>query len=277
MRLARMRDGLARLDPERWPDVWWQAAVLLLTGYAAAKLAGEATFAVAVAFVAVVLAVLHHFLPGVVELVAGISGLVAGVVGAAKGDCHALVGGYGVGVLVGFGGGMCVSAIVRLLGSGSIREAARHLLVAAAVLELGLSAVAPTAEAVEGFQANAGTATALAVLLAGLTLVALWARAGLPVLGVSVLAVQVLLAASSGPCHTVAGQALVGMLVFAGVGTAIARSTGTPATATGPAVREDWAGKYDGRGPEPEPPSAEEWPGRGLRPPRQRDDSGDWW
>jgi hypothetical protein len=97
---------------------------------------------------------------------------------------------------------------------------------------------------------------------------------------VAVLAVEAVLASTSGPCHTVAFQALVGMVVFAGVGTVIARHTAVPPSpsATGARAREgDWGGKYDARGPESEPPSADEWPGRGRREPRRRDDSAGWW
>jgi hypothetical protein len=269
MRLDGWRGRVALTDPVTWSTGWWQAAWWVPVGYATTKLYGPTMPTVAVGFSAVAVALVHRFVPGVIELAAGAGALVVMVNASADGDCHVLVGDDGVLVLMVFGGVMCTSAIVRLLGSASAREAARHLLIAVVCLELALSAVTPVADAVTSFRARTSTAAVLGVVLLILTVAGIRARAGLPLLGAGLVAVESLLAVTGGPCHTEALRALVGTVIFTTVATWVhhyaPRRPEPDEDHLGPV---EWAGDYDDRGPapHPEPPRAEEWPGRARRP-----------
>jgi hypothetical protein len=268
MRLEGLWGRVALTDPETWSTGWWQAAWWVPVGYASTKLYGPAMPTVAVGFCAVAVALVHRFAPGVVELVAGSGALIVAVNASADGDCHVLVGDDGVLVLMAFGGGMCASAIVRLLGSANAREAARHLLIAVVCLELALSAVTPVADAVTSFRGRVSTAAVLGVVLLVLAVGGIRARAGLALLGAVLVAVESLLAVTGGPCHSEALRALVGTVIFAAVATWVAHYAPRRPEPTGHGGVIRWAGQYDDRGPtsHPEPPRAEEWPGRARRP-----------
>lgn len=265
MRLEQVRRRLAMVDADPFSNGWGYAALWVPAGYASTKIYGAATPTAAIAFGATAVALVHRFFPGPVEAVTGVAGLFAAVLAAADGDCHELVGDDGIAVLMVFGGGMCTWAVVRVLGSANLREAARYVLVAVVSLELALSVVTPIDEAVHGFRASTSTAVVLAFLLLALTLIGVHARAGLALLGVALVAVEAVLAVTGGPCHDEAVRALVGTVVFAAVAAYLAPNSPwrPPEPVDDDRDEGRWAGDYEGRGPAPapEPPPAERWPG----------------
>lgn len=250
MTTERMRERLASLRPDETAGGWWHATLWIPVGYASTKLYGVATPAVVVASLAGVAALVHRLSPGPVEIVAGGGALVAGVNTAANGDCHHLVGDGGVAVLMVFGGALTASALTRLLGSGNLRDAARHLLIATMALELALSVVTPIGEVVEGFSGTAATAVVLAVLLLAITVTGVRASFGPPALALTLVAVQGVLAVTGGPCHTAAAHALLGTAVF----TTLAVQLQTRPLPFGYDPEDDdegvaWAGDYEDYGP----------------------------
>jgi hypothetical protein len=253
MRIERVRERLASLQPEEMESGWWYAALWIPMGYASSRLFGEVTPVLVVGCLAGATALVHRLAPGAVEVVAGLGALVVGVNTAASGDCHDLVGEWGVAVLTVFGGAMVASAMTRLLGSASIREAARHLLIAVMALELSLAVVTPVGETVDGFAASVTTAVVLAVLLLVVTLVGVRATLGPPLLAVTLAGTQAVLAVTGGPCHGAAARAVLGTAVF----TALAVYLGTrplpfgyePGDEDDETHSERWAGDYEDHRP----------------------------
>jgi hypothetical protein len=281
MRIEQVRRRLALVDADGLSNGWGYAALWVPAGYASTKIYGAATPTVAIAFGATAVALVHRFFPGPVEAVAGVAGLFTAVLAAAHGDCHELVGNDGVAVLMVFGGGMCSWAVVRVLGSASLREAARYVLVAVVSLELALSVVTPIDEAVHGFRASTSTAAVLAVLLLALTLTGVHASKGLVWLGVALVGVEAVLAVTGGPCHDEAVRALVGTVVFAAVAAYLApdspwRPPEPEDQSRGEGNQGRWAGDYEGRGPAPDPEPADDWPGDAAIGPGDEVSGDDW-
>lgn len=203
----------------------WSCAALVPLGYAATRgvlhVSPDARVA-ALTLVAILLAGIHRLVPGLVELGAGAAALVASVFAATEATgCGDVLGGAGTGVVLVYGGVMSASAFVRLLGSVNAREMARHLLVAAAVLELGLLLVSPAARDVVGAEDDLTVAMILAGALLVATLVGVRSRRGFPLLGAGLIVTQGVHALSSNACAVSPALSLVGSLVFVAVATAI--------------------------------------------------------
>lgn len=254
MTIERIRDRLAELYPDVTAGRWWHAALWVPVGYASTKLYGETFPVLAVGALAATVALVHRVVPAGVEVVAGGGALVMGVNHAANGDCHLLVGDDGVVAMMVFGGVMCVSGMLRFLGSGSLREASRLLLLGAVGLELALSTVTPVGDTSHAFRATTGTAVTLGLLAVGFTLIGVRTPFGPPVLGTGLVAVLGVLAVTGGPCHDAATRALVGTVVF----TVVAVFLETRPLPFGYDDGDDdsgeahWAADYEGHGPVPE-------------------------
>ena len=138
MSFGRLRSNLNPLRHDDPPRAWWDVFLWVPAGFATTRLVGATLPPLAMAVLAVLLAAAHHFGPAVVAAVAGAGGLV--VTGAAAwdaGDCQRMIGDIGVVVVVVFGSIFVVSSFVRLIGTASLREMSRHLLIATASIEIG--------------------------------------------------------------------------------------------------------------------------------------------
>jgi hypothetical protein len=257
MTIDQIRVRWGALAPDEASSLLWQATLWVPVGYASSRLFGEAVPALTLAVLAGLLAGVHRMAPGAVELAVAGGALAGGVVVASNDDCHVLVGDSGVAVLVAFGGGMLTWAVVRLLGSASVREAAYRLIVATMALELALSGVTPVGEA-GGLSGTTATTVVLGTLLVLVTLFGVHAGLGPPVLAVALLGVQGALALTGGPCHTAAAHALLGTAVFVAVAVAL-RTRPLPfgydpvdqpgGDEDGDAGSEPWVTSYDEHGP----------------------------
>lgn len=196
---------------------WWQAALWIPVGYASTRFIGEGTPVLAMVFLTASLAGLYRVIPGLVELVAGGGGLLMSMFAAADGrGCGAVLGQGGTSVILLFGSVMWLSAFVRLLGSANAREMARHLLVATAALELGLFALSPMGQTMATVPDPLTVPVLLSAILLVTTLVGVRARTiGFPLLGIGLVASQIMLAVTGGPCSGSPLVGLVGTVTFA--------------------------------------------------------------
>jgi len=144
MSFGRLRSNLDPLRHDDPPRAWWDVLLWVPVGFATTRLVGDTLPPLAIAVLAVLLAAAHHFGPAFVATVAGAGGLLAsGVAAWDADDCQRIIGDVGVVVVVVFGSIFLVSSFVRLIGSSSLREMSRHLLIATATIEISLFAVAP--------------------------------------------------------------------------------------------------------------------------------------
>jgi hypothetical protein len=205
------------------PRGWRQVALWIPLGYATTRFAGhDRSLPILVASI-VLLAVIHRFVPGVVELVAGGGGLLVVLSETIDGrGAGATLGDAAVVVVVVFGSLMWVSGFVRLLGSGNPREMARHLIVAVAVLHVGLVALRPMGQTTLGAQEGMSQPVILLIVLLATTLVALRAQAGFPMLGVGLVAAQCLLILTGVSAAVSPVTALAATAAFVGVVLALA-------------------------------------------------------
>lgn len=196
---------------------WWQAALWIPVGYASTRFIGEGTPLLAMVFLTASLAGVYWVVPGLVELVAGGGGLLMSMLAAADGrGCGDVLGQGGSSAILVFGSLMWLSAFVRLLGSASFREMARHLLVATAALELGLFALSPIGQTVTTAQDQFTVPAVLLTILLVTTLIGVRARAnGFPLLGIGLVSVLSVLVVTGSPCNGNPAVSLAGTVTFA--------------------------------------------------------------
>jgi hypothetical protein len=168
---------------------------------------------------AAALAGLHRFVPGLVELAVGLGGLLASLFAATDpGGAGAMIGSSGVAVVQIFGAVMLASALVRLLGSGSPREMARHLVIAVAALELSLVLARAIDETSSTAHDRFTMPAVLAALLFVITVITVRSREhGMLALGGALVAVQVVLVIGGSPFGISPVVGLVGSATFAWV------------------------------------------------------------
>lgn len=197
---------------------WCLVAVWLPAGLAATRLVGDGTPLLVTLFVLAALGGLHRVLPGLVELAAGGAAVALTLFEVVdRTGCGEVLHTSGKVILVLYGSVMSTSAFVRLLGSASLREMARHLLVATAALQLSLFAVSPLGHAVAGARDRYTVPAVLLVILVVATFVGLRLRYGLPVLGAGLVASLAVLTVTGSSCTAHPAAALLGMLTFAAV------------------------------------------------------------
>lgn len=213
-----LRSGLDPLRRDDPPRAWWDVLLWMPVGFAITRLVGNALPPLAMVVLAVLLAAAHHFGPAAIDVVAGAGGLLAsGAVVWDGGDCQALAGDMGIVVIVMFGSIFMVSSWVRLIGSASLREMGRHLLIATVTIEIALFAIAPDGEPL--VQPDSIPAPLfLAVVLMVVSQIGLIDRMelGMLSLGALLVPVEVALATRDNPCGTTGFAPLLGMVAFAG-------------------------------------------------------------
>ncbi|HEY3143676.1 MAG TPA: hypothetical protein VGJ86_21255 [Acidimicrobiales bacterium] len=198
---------------------WWDAAFWIPVGFASSRCLGAGAPWLAVVFLTAALAGAHWFFPGIVESTVGTCGLLASVFAAADGRaCGAVLGSGGIAVIQFFGGVMLLSGLIRLLGSGNLREMGRHLLVATAALQLGLFVLSPIGQAIIPAQSQLTVPVTLLTILFLTTLVGIRSRRRGPrLLGVGLVGVLCLQAVTGSPCAVSPMVGLAASLTFAGV------------------------------------------------------------
>jgi hypothetical protein len=202
-------------SPAAQSQRWAYLALFVPLGYAVSRAFGPDLPLPALLALAVSAACLHRLMPAVVETVAGAVALVAGVLAAAEDRAFGRsLGRATTGVLLLFGGVMVVSAFVRLLGSASGREMAKHLVAAAAALEIGLLVLSPVGRSVVSPEGDVAPAAVLAVVLLTATVVGIRSRFGFPLLGLGVLATEVVLALTGAPSVAHPGRTLLACIAF---------------------------------------------------------------
>jgi hypothetical protein len=194
---------------------WAYLALFLPLGYAVSRALGPDVPFPALLALAASAACLHRLMPGLVEVVAGAAALVTGVLAATEdGAFGQSLGRAGTGVLLGFGGIMLISAFVRLLGSANGREMAKHLVAGAAGLEVGLLVLSPAGRSVVSPEDDVVRAAALAVVLLTATIVGIRSRFGFPLLGLGVLATEVVLGLGGAPSVAHPARTLLATVTF---------------------------------------------------------------
>ncbi|HEV7758690.1 MAG TPA: hypothetical protein VGO78_06860 [Acidimicrobiales bacterium] len=224
MMIDRLRVRLGSSSKYDPPNRWYRAVYWVPAGYACTRVVGEGTPVLVVGLLAVTLAGLHRAIPGVVEVAAGGASLMVTVNEVLDGDCRRVLGPGGTAVVLGFVTAFAVSAFVRLLGSASLHEAGRHLLIATVAVELALSLLGPV---VEG-QGRVLAALALLVVLLAAAALGLRAGLGIPLLGGALVAVEATLAFTDHVCGMSGAAPLVGTTVFAAVGWYLASRPSEP-------------------------------------------------
>lgn len=204
---------------------WSHHLGLLPVGYAVSWVALDHrpdTTAIGLVAVVVGLAVLHKVVPALVELAAGGAALVLTALAATdEAACGEVLGTAGSGVVLTFAGVVSASAFVQLLGTGSGRKAARHLLAGTAALGVTLLLVDPTGRGVVRPDGGVSLAMVLSGTLLATTLIGVRSRLGFPMLGAGLLSVQALHALSSDPCTVSPALSLLGMATFVLSGAAL--------------------------------------------------------
>lgn len=180
----------------------------------------------AVVVLTALLAGIYRVVPGLVELVAGAGGLMMSLSDATDGRGAGIaLGSGGSSVVLVFGSVMMASALIRLLGSGSSHEMARHLLVATASLELGLFALSPFGQTLAGSQDRFSQPVVLSGALLATTLIGVRSRNGLPLLGLGLVVVEAVLVGTGSPVAANPLASLIGSLVFAWIVFLLARES----------------------------------------------------
>jgi len=198
---------------------WLRAALFIPLGYAVSRTISAQPPVLPLVALAAAAACLHKLVPWLVEVVAGAAGLVLGVFAATEtsgsGSYGKLLGQPGTVVVLGFGGVVMTSAFVRLLGCGSVREAAKHLVAGAAALELGLVLLSPLGRSLLHAEDETTRAIVLATLLLGCTIVAIRSRLGFPLLGLGLLVAMGVFAVTGTAGATSPGRMVLGSVTFA--------------------------------------------------------------
>lgn len=202
-------------NPAALSQRWAHTALFVPLGYAVSRAIGPDVPLLALVALAASAACLHRLMPGLVEVVAGAAALVTGVLTVTEdGAFGRSLGRAGTAVLLVFGGVMLVSAFVRLLGSANGREMAKHLVAGAAALEVGLLVLSPVSRSVVSPEDDIVRTAALAVVLLTATVVGIRSRFGFPLLGLGVLATEVVLALSGAPSVAHPARTLLASLTF---------------------------------------------------------------
>jgi hypothetical protein len=218
MSFGRLRSNLDPLRHDDPPRAWWDVLLWVPAGFATTRLVGGALPPLAIAVLAVLVAAAHHFGPAVVATLLGGGGLLAsGVAAWDAGDCQRMIGDIGVVVVIVFGSVFVVSSFVRLIGSASLREMSRHLLIATASIEISLFAVAPRGTPLIDPDEVLAPALLLAVLMA-VSQIGLIDRMELGFLSLGAMLVPIELALAvrdESPCGSGGYGPFVGTVVFA--------------------------------------------------------------
>jgi hypothetical protein len=229
------------------PDGGTRALLWVPVAYACTRSLGESLPLLAVAFLAAALAGLHRWLPGPVEVAAGATSLLVTVNEVLDGPCREALGPGGTGVVIAFVTLFYVSAFVQFLGTGRLKAAGRHLLIATVTVELALSLFGPV---VDG-QGRVFAAVVLLVVLVAGAAVGLRAGFGVPLLAAGLLGVEASLALTEHSCGMSGGAPLVGTAAFVAAAFVLA-----------PKIKRFHVQGFDvggftsdfGPGPDPEPP-----------------------
>jgi hypothetical protein len=218
MSFGRLRSNLNPLRHDDPPRAWWDVFLWVPVGFATTRLVGDTLPPLAIAVLAVLLAAAHHFGPALVAEIAGAGGLIAA--GAATWDacdCQRMIGDIGVVVVVVFGSMFVVSSFVRLIGTASLREMSRHLLIATASIEISLFVVSPRGTPLIDPDEVVAPAFLLAVLMV-VSQIGLIDRMelGFLALGIALVPIELSLATrDTNPCGPGGWSPFVGTVVFA--------------------------------------------------------------
>lgn len=190
---------------------WSLATMFVPLGYAVSRTLGPGAPIPALLALAASAACLHRLTPRLVEMTAGCGALLLSVFAAADDrSVGATLGLPGIGVVFVFGGVVTASSFVRLLGSGSLREAARHLIAGGTALELSLILLGPASGAL-----GAPRSAALAALLTVGVVVGVRSPVGFPLLGLGLLVAHGAFGASGVPALVPAHVGFLGSTTFA--------------------------------------------------------------
>jgi hypothetical protein len=217
--IDRLRSGLDPLRKNDPPRAWWDVLLWMPVGFAIARVAGDSLPPPALAVLMVLLAAAHHFGPAVIDVMAGGGGLLLSLLAVWDGDgCQDRVGDMGIVVLVVFGSIFVVSSWVRLIGSASLREMGRHLLIATVSIEIALFAASPGGGDPLIDPDNVAAPIFLSVVLLIVCQVALIDRMelGMLCLGATLVPVEAAVSTHANPCGPGGYNPLVGMVAFAG-------------------------------------------------------------
>jgi hypothetical protein len=178
--------------------------------YACTRSLGESLPLLAVGLLAAFLAGVHRWLPGPVEVAAGATSLLVTVNEVLDGPCREALGPGGTSVVLGFVALFYVSAFVQFVGTGRLKAAGRHLLIATVTAELALSLFGPV---VEGQGRVLAAIVLLVVLVAG-AWAGLRAGFGVPLLGAGLLGVEASLSLTEHSCGMTGWAPLIGTTAF---------------------------------------------------------------
>jgi hypothetical protein len=224
--IDRLRSGLDPLRKNDPPRDWWDVLLWMPVGFAIARLAGDSLPPLALAVLMVLLAAAHQFGPAVIDVMAGGGALVVSLSAVWDGEgCQDRVGDMGIVVLVVFGSIFVVSSWVRLIGSASLREMGRHLIIATVTIEIAVFAASPGREPLFG-----PDHVAAPLWLAGVLLVVCQVglidrmELGMLCLGAVLVPVEAAVSTHDNPCGPGGFSPLIGMLAFAAAAYYFARS-----------------------------------------------------
>lgn len=216
--IDRLRSGLNPLRKNDPPRAWWDVLLWMPVGFAIARVAGDSLPPPALAILMVLLAAAHHFGPAVIDVIAGGGGLLLSLLAVWDGDgCQDRVGDMGIVVLIVFGSIFVVSSWVRLIGSASLREMGRHLLIATVSIEIALFAASPGGTEPVIDPDNVAAPIFLSVVLLIVCQVALIDRMelGMLCLGATLVPVEAAVSTHANPCGPGGYNPVVGMVAFA--------------------------------------------------------------
>lgn len=218
MIIDRLRSDLNPFRNDDPPRGWWDVLLWIPTGYAVTRVVGDTFPAWAMLVVGLLAAALHYYGPAVVETAAGGVGLIASALAVwDRAGCQTMVGDVGVVVVIVFGSIFVVSSFVRLIGSASLREMGKHLVIATATVEIALFAVGPRGEPLVDPE-NYFAPVLLSLVLLAVSQLGLVDRYewGMLILGALLVPTQLVLALSDNPCGAGGFGPLLGMAAFAG-------------------------------------------------------------
>jgi hypothetical protein len=218
MIIDRLRSDLNPFRNDDPPRGWWDLLLWVPVGYAVTRLVGDSLPAWAMVLVGLLAAAAHYYGPAVVETVAGGAGLLASSAAAwDRAGCQTMIGDVGVVVIIVFGSIFIVSSFVRLIGTASLREMGKHLVIATATVEISLFAVGPRGEPLVDPD-NYFAPALLAVVLMAVSQLGLIDRYewGMLTLGALLVPTQLVLAVGDNPCGAGGFGPLLGMMAFAG-------------------------------------------------------------
>ena len=230
MIIDRLRSDLNPFRNDDPPRGWWDVLLWIPTGYAVTRVVGDTFPAWAMLLVGLLAAAAHYYGPAVVETAAGGIGLMAsGLAAWDRAGCQTMIGDVGVVVIIVFGSIFVVSSFVRLIGSASLREMGKHLVIATATVEISLFAVGPRGEPLIEPE-NYFAPVLLSLVLLAVSQLGLIDRYewGMLILGALLVPTQLVLAVSDNPCGAGGYGPLLGMVAFAGASYSFAHGRPLP-------------------------------------------------